>query len=79
MHKLARIDVIQQARAVRPSTNWILVAITNVQYTIFLTDFPLGSAQDLPTYLETNKHLKTLFINKGQINLIKIIYVSLDV
>ena len=42
MHKLARIDVIQQARAVRPSTNWILVAITNVQYTIFLTDFPLG-------------------------------------
>ena len=64
MHKLARIDVIQQARAVRPSTKWILVVITNVQYTIFLTDFPLGSAEDLPTYLKTNKHLKTLFINK---------------
>ena len=44
MHKLARIDVVQQARVVRPSTNWILVVITNVQYTIFLTDFPLGSA-----------------------------------
>ena len=64
MHKLARIDVIQQARAVRPSTNWILVAITNVQYTIFITDFPLGSAEDLPSYLKTNKHLKTLYINK---------------
>ena len=48
----------------RPSTNWILVAITNVQYTIFLTDFPLGNAQDLPTYLKMNKHLKTLYINK---------------
>ena len=64
MHKLARIDVIQQARAVRPSTNWILVAITNVQYTIFLTDFPLGIAEELPSYLKTNKHLKTLYINK---------------
>ena len=64
MQKLARIDVIQQASAVRPSTNWILVAITNIQYTIFLTDFPLGQAEDLPIYPKTNKHLRTLFINK---------------
>ena len=27
-------------------------------------DFPLGTAEDLPSYLNTNKHLKTLYINK---------------
>ena len=48
----------------RPSTNWILVVITNVQYTIFLMDFPLGQAKEVPIYLKTNKQLEILFINK---------------
>ena len=42
MFKLARLDIIQAARAVRPSTLWTLAFITNIQYVIFKTQFPLG-------------------------------------
>ena len=40
MNKIHRIDIIEQACAVRPSTAWTLAFITNVQYHVFLTDFP---------------------------------------
>ena len=42
MFKLARLDIIEQARAVRSSTLWTLAFITNVQYVVFKTQFPLG-------------------------------------
>ena len=51
MHKLAGIYLIQHARAVRASSNWVLVVITN---TIFITDFSLGQPEDLPGYLKMN-------------------------
>ena len=64
MHKITGIDIIQQARGIRPSTAWTLAFITNVQYVVFSTNFPLGNAIDLPKFLKRNKHLKTLFIDR---------------
>ena len=58
MHKITGIDIIQQARAIRSSTAWTLAFITNVQYMVFSTDFPLGYASDLPKHLKRNKSLK---------------------
>ena len=42
MFKLANLDIIEQARAVRTSTAWTLAFITNIQYVVFKTEFPLG-------------------------------------
>ena len=63
MHKLAGIDIIQQARPIRPSSSWTLAFITNVQYNVFLTDFPLGQAEEHPNYILNNKYLKNMFMN----------------
>ena len=52
MFKLARLDIIEQARAVRPSTLWTLDIISNVQYVVFKTQFPLGQIDDLPLFLK---------------------------
>ena len=52
MHKITGIDIIKKARAIRPSTAWTLAFITNIQFVVFSTDFPLGSASDLPLYLK---------------------------
>ena len=64
MNKLVGIDIITQARSDRPSTTWSLAFITNVQYVVFKTDFPLGNAEDLPDYIKQNRYLKTMYINK---------------
>ena len=64
MHKIAGIDIIEQTRAVKPSTEWTLAFITNVQCVVLSTDFPLGCTIDLPGYLKRNKHLKTFFKNR---------------
>ena len=61
--KLAGIDIIQQARSDRPSTAWSLVFITNVQYVVFKTEFPLRNAEDLPDYIKQNRFLKTMYID----------------
>ena len=42
MFKLAKLDIIKQARAVRPSSAWTLAFITNIQCVVFKTEFPLG-------------------------------------
>ena len=55
IHKLAGIDIIQQART--------LAFITNVQYNVFVTDFPLGHSDFLPDYIVNNKYLKNMYIN----------------
>ena len=39
MHKITGLDIIEQARAVHPSTAWSLAFITNVQYVVFLPIF----------------------------------------
>ena len=64
MNKILRIDIIEQARAVRPSTAWTLAFITNVQYNIFLTELTLRAAVSLPSYITTNRYLKNVFINR---------------
>ena len=64
MNKLAGIDIITQARSDRPSTAWSLAFITNVQYVVFKTEFPLGNAEDLPDYIKQNRNLKTMYIDK---------------
>ena len=64
MHNITGIDIIEQARAVRPSTVWSLAFITNVQYVVFLTDFPLGNATTLPGYILTNGYIKSMYYNK---------------
>ena len=64
MNKILRIDIIEQACAVRPSTAWTLAFISNVQYNIFLTDFPLGSITNLPSYTIANRYLKNILINR---------------
>ena len=63
IHKLAGIDIIQQARTIRPSSSWTLAFITNVQYNVFVTDFPLGHSDFLPDYIVNNKYLKNMYIN----------------
>ena len=35
MNKIHRIDIIEQARVLRPSSAWTLAFITNVQYHVF--------------------------------------------
>ena len=52
MFKLAKVDIIQQARAVRPSTAWTLAFITNIQYVVFKTQFPLGQVDNFPLFLK---------------------------
>ena len=64
MHKITGIDIIEQARAVRPSTAWTLAFITNVQYVVFLTDFPLGNSPGLPGYIRSNGFIKSMYYNK---------------
>ena len=39
MYKIATLDIIEQARSVRPSTVWTLAFITNIQYVVFKTQF----------------------------------------
>ena len=62
MNKILRTDNIEQVRAVRPSTAWTLAFITNVQYNIFLTDFPLGAIANLSNYIIPNRYLKNMII-----------------
>ena len=50
--KLAKLDIIEQARAVIPSTAWTLPFITNIQYVVFKTDFPLGQVDNFPLFLK---------------------------
>ena len=63
MNKLTKIDIIEQAKTVRPSSAWSLALITNVQYIVYATVYPLGQAEDLPNYLKVNKYLKNMYIN----------------
>ena len=42
MFKLARLDIIEQARTVRLSIVCTLTLITNIQCVVFKTEFPLG-------------------------------------
>ena len=51
MFKLAQLDIIELARAVRPSTAWTLAFITNIQYGVFKTEFPLGQVDNFPLFL----------------------------
>ena len=66
MNKITRIDIIEQARAIRPSTAWTLAFITNIQYNIFLTDFSLGQAIELPTYIKNHKFLRNFIYDKNR-------------
>ena len=63
MNKILRIDIIEQAQAVRLSTAWTLAFITNVQYNIFLADFTFGATVSLPNYITTNRYLNNVLIN----------------
>ena len=64
IHKISGIDIIESARAVRPSTAWTLAFITNVQYNVFKKTFPLGCSVDMPGYVKRNPFLKTMYLNK---------------
>ena len=63
MNKLTKIDIIEEAKTVRPSTIWSLAHITNVQYIVYATVYPLSQAEELPNYLKLNKYLKNMYIN----------------
>ena len=52
MFKLAKLNVIEQARAIRPSTVWTLAFITNIQYVVFKTEFLLGQVDHFPLFLK---------------------------
>ena len=64
MFKLARLDIIEQARAVRPSKVWTLAFITNIQYVVFKTEFPLDQIDDFPLFLRKNPYVKSFYINR---------------
>ena len=64
MFKLAKLDIIEQARAVRPSTAWTLAFITNIQYVVFKTEFPLGQTDNFPSYLKRNPYIISFYINR---------------
>ena len=63
MNKLTGIDILTQARSVRPSTNWTLAFITNVQYVVYKSNFPLGAADQLPDHIRPNRNIRTMFID----------------
>ena len=63
MFKLTKLDIIEQARAVRPSTAGTLAFITNVQYVVFKTEFPLGQTDNFPSYLKKNPYIISFYIN----------------
>ena len=50
--KLAKLGIVEQARAMRPSTAWRLAFITNIQYVVFKTEFPLGQVDSFPLFLK---------------------------
>ena len=64
MFKLARVDIIQEVRPVRSSTLWTLAFITNIQYVVFKTQFPLGQVDNLPIFLRQNLYLISFYINR---------------
>ena len=64
LFKLAKLDIIEQARAVRLSTAWTLAFITNIQYVVFKTEFPLGETNNFPLYLKKNPYIISFYIYK---------------
>ncbi|KAJ8311210.1 hypothetical protein KUTeg_011238 [Tegillarca granosa] len=59
--RLRPLDILDQLLRNRPDTKWIPVLITNVEFYITGTNYPLGRG-DLPDYLLHNKQL--ISINK---------------
>ena len=64
MFKLAKFDIIEQARAERPSTAWTLAFIANIQYVVFKTEFPLGQVNNFPLFLKKNPYVISFYINR---------------
>lgn len=49
-NRLRRMDITTELLRIRPDTKWIPVLVTNVNFTVFSTHYPLGQGQ-LPGYL----------------------------
>ena len=79
MFKLAKLDIIEQARAVRSSTAWTLAFITNIQYVVFKTQFPLGQVDHFPLFLKKILTSFPFILIELLANHIKIICAFLDV
>ena len=62
MFKLSKLNIIEQATAVRPSTAWTLAFITNIQYVVFKTDFLLGQVDNFPLFLKKNPYIIPFYI-----------------
>ena len=46
MDEIENIEVIEEARSITPSEDWTLAFIANVQYKVFVADYPLIKAMD---------------------------------
>ncbi|KAJ8298574.1 hypothetical protein KUTeg_022634 [Tegillarca granosa] len=60
---LRRLDILSELLATRPDTKWVPVLLTNVQFFIFSTFYPVGNG-NLPQYLIEKRSMYSLAIDQ---------------
>ncbi len=55
--RLSRLDITEYVQNGRPGSNWQPHMITNVTFFLNFTEFPLGSATELPDFLKKKRSL----------------------
>lgn len=60
---LRRLDILSELLATRPDTKWVPVLLTNVQFFVFSTFYPVGNG-NLPQYLIEKRSMYSLVINQ---------------
>ena len=60
MNHLKKLDILNQARKDRPSSAWKLSFITNINYYVFSTQFPIGAKLNytIPQYIKQCPNIK---------------------
>ena len=55
--RISQLDVSEYARRQRPNTGWKPLMVTNVVYEVYITSYPLGFGQTLPSYISKSKSI----------------------
>ena len=59
MNSLMKMDIIAQARKDRPSSAWKLVFISNINYYVYSTKYPIGKSNpDIPKHIKERRSIK---------------------
>ena len=60
--RLSQLDITEYCRRQRPETRWKPVLLTNIQYEIYNTSYPLGSGEKMPGYIMKSKSIITFYV-----------------